>query len=143
MEFLGRCVSWVLAALSKAKYQIPDLCTRSILLSPFQYLRRRNRQPEALNFKPDILQPTPQSLILPYIIPRGRPTPREKGLDFGPYTDARIEKIRWHPLYDFLEAGLRPPGVILGLYWDVMQNKLETGNYHSIIGYILGVMVHF
>ena len=28
------------------------------------------------------------------------------GLDFGPYTDARVERIRWHPLYDFLEAGL-------------------------------------
>ncbi|OLQ07467.1 Dol-P-Man:Man(5)GlcNAc(2)-PP-Dol alpha-1,3-mannosyltransferase [Symbiodinium microadriaticum] len=26
------------------------------------------------------------------------------GLDFGPYTDARVERIRWHPLYDFLEA---------------------------------------
>jgi len=26
------------------------------------------------------------------------------GVDFGPFTNARVEKIRWHPLYDFLEA---------------------------------------
>ncbi|CAK9063768.1 unnamed protein product [Durusdinium trenchii] len=26
------------------------------------------------------------------------------GVDFGKFTTARVEKIRWHPLYDFLEA---------------------------------------
>ncbi|CAE7248880.1 unnamed protein product [Symbiodinium natans] len=28
------------------------------------------------------------------------------GVDFGPFTNARVEKIRWHPLYDDMEADL-------------------------------------
>ena len=27
-----------------------------------------------------------------------------QGVDFGKFTTARVEKIRWHPLYDFVEA---------------------------------------
>ena len=28
------------------------------------------------------------------------------GVDFGVFTNARVEKIRWHPLYDALEVTL-------------------------------------
>ncbi|CAE7263576.1 unnamed protein product [Symbiodinium microadriaticum] len=31
------------------------------------------------------------------------------GVDFGPFTNGRVEKIRWHPLYDDLEARSLPP----------------------------------
>jgi hypothetical protein len=34
------------------------------------------------------------------------------GVDFGSFTNARVEKIRWHPLYDALEAR-----VMCGLRW--------------------------
>ena len=34
------------------------------------------------------------------------PLKLQQGVDFGKYTQARVEKIRWHPLYDFLEDGI-------------------------------------